>query len=95
MLESFAPYSVAKNIISLFKDEVKTSENKHTSKHTYTKCKYCGRSYHHVLYGPNVVVYNINEYDFNPKLKSKMQDSRRPFNCDSCGAEVMLYVENL
>jgi DNA-directed RNA polymerase subunit RPC12/RpoP len=89
MLKHFAPYEVIVNIASLFKPKEKPIVKLNTS----TKCKYCSNVYHHSSYGPMVTVYNLNEYSFDIRLKSTIVDSRRPFNCSRCGAEVTLDVK--
>jgi hypothetical protein len=56
-------------------------------------CKYCGSEYSYTS-SKITTVYSINEYDFNPKIKSRLHDTINPMICNMCGAEVLLgYVK--
>ena len=82
------------NVFSFILSTIRSKKEKITPNSTLTsKCKYCSTIYTHGSVGPQVNVYYYNEYAFKPALKSILHNTREPFKCERCGADVDIKVE--
>jgi len=64
-----------------------------SSNNNTSVCPYCGRKISHSNRGPNVLIYEIKNELWQPKLVTKYHDIRQEYKCDGCGAPFMLQTQ--